>query len=160
MQTYTVICHVGASTTVVAAVSVLAPSISAAERVARAHGPSGAQSNGVESRVHPARGGEVETSVEGMSVMTAAEHADRLLDGNAHLNGIRGLLVEGAYAVVRSKIINEMNAAMVLSENQRIAELEAAMRLVIARFEQDEAQGYRSRDRQFAIDILCKAMKR
>lgn len=38
--------------------------------------------------------------------------------------------------------------------------LHEAVELVIATFEKDEAQGYRSKDRQFAISILSAALSR
>ncbi len=40
------------------------------------------------------------------------------------------------------------------------AELEQAVAAVVETFERDEAQGYRSRDRQFAISILRMALDR
>ncbi|WP_316176284.1 hypothetical protein [Bradyrhizobium sp. SZCCHNRI1073] len=43
--------------------------------------------------------------------------------------------------------------------NERIAKLETAIEVVVSTFEKDEAQGFRSRDRQFAIDILKMAMQ-
>lgn len=39
-----------------------------------------------------------------------------------------------------------------------IGRLSSAIRRVVDTFEKDEAQGYRSRDRQFAIDVLKAAI--
>ena len=43
-------------------------------------------------------------------------------------------------------------------QEQRIRELENAIKLVIDTFARDEEQGYRSRDKRFAIEILGKAL--
>lgn len=40
----------------------------------------------------------------------------------------------------------------------RIAELEQTITVVLENFEKSEAQGYRSRDRQYAIEILRKVV--
>jgi hypothetical protein len=42
----------------------------------------------------------------------------------------------------------------------KIERLREAAKLVVATFEKDEAQGFRSRDRQFAISILRAALSR
>ena len=39
-----------------------------------------------------------------------------------------------------------------------LGRLSGAINTVLSTFEKDESQGYRSRDRQFAIDILRKAV--
>ncbi len=44
-------------------------------------------------------------------------------------------------------------------ENERLQGIETAARIILQNFEQSEAQGYRSRDRQFAIDILRKVLE-
>lgn len=41
----------------------------------------------------------------------------------------------------------------------RIAQMQKAIELVVSTFEKDEAQGYRSRDRQFAIEVLKTALR-
>lgn len=43
-------------------------------------------------------------------------------------------------------------------QNAEIARLLAAITCVVETFEKDEARGYRSRDRQFAIEILRRVM--
>jgi hypothetical protein len=44
--------------------------------------------------------------------------------------------------------------AVEAAHQQEIAQLNAAISCVVETFKRDEAQGYRSRDRQFAIEVL------
>jgi hypothetical protein len=44
--------------------------------------------------------------------------------------------------------------------NEALIELKTAVEAVLNTFETDEAQGYRSRDRQYAISILRLALPR
>lgn len=45
------------------------------------------------------------------------------------------------------------------AEIERLREIEVAARTVLDTFKQSEAQGYRSRDRQYAIEILNSAFE-
>lgn len=56
-----------------------------------------------------------------------------------------------AVANLRLRRLEQVNA-----ENERLRQVEAMARYVLEKFQKDEAQGYRSRDRQFAIEMLGK----
>ena len=53
----------------------------------------------------------------------------------------------------RSRMLNQEKVA---AEIERLQRVEHMARCVLETFRKDEAQGYRSRDRQFAIELLGK----
>jgi hypothetical protein len=77
---------------------------------------------------------------------------------------ITGMISDGDEARAKRELLDVMRAevkiqlaereALLLQRAQEIAELEAAISQVVTTFERDEAQGYHSRDRQFAIETL------